>query len=522
MSADSSASDDLSNPINVMKCIGALSLLAFSISIVMGLIFNEETKISSLFHPVMAFCIIWASLIWLSMVEGGQASLVGLTPVRVELFKDTHPTTYKICKMVYEGDNFHRYLLGRQFMVVLLVFCINSSGSPLKGAELWGLPEIVTKIFLVSGLAMIFMTAMMAQLPPQVVASHQMLDFINNFFALFTVYVAMAVEFSGLLHASYVCQIIIHAFAGKPVESNEPPRTGFTLLFFWARCLMSCAVLGYCFAVTLAALFAGKTTMWEGVPPAVSVILFFVFMSIVGLLEGMQIAFFSVAKLRKEERGTSFLAQKVCEILFRGEGHNLPGFMIGRQLCVVSCFFVIARVTSLEIAPGESNVFNVSDNVQALFNTGLLGALITTIVGSIAWQLWASAFPIAFLGSPATYVFLRICLLLEATGVCSGAWVIGALVKKLMGAQRDEVYIGTAEERAANNMADNEENLQLGAGHIYKLPGFAENAPVVLKELMKSDQAVADYLYAMSSHMEKGSTQNDEATLKSVKSEEYA
>jgi hypothetical protein len=50
--------------------------------------------------------------------------------------------------------------------------------------------------------------------------------------------------------------------------------------------------------ITLGALFQGKTTMWEGVPETVSVIVFFI------LLEGMQIAFFAVAKLtlpRKNE-----------------------------------------------------------------------------------------------------------------------------------------------------------------------------------------------------------------------------
>merc|ERR1712232_364754 len=91
-----------------------------------------------------------------------------------------------------------------------------------------------------------------------------------------------------------------------------------------------------------------------------------------------------------------------------------------------------------------------SDSMQKLFETGLLGALIVTIVGSISWQLVASAFPIAFLSSPITYILLRWCLFLESTGICAGAWTIAAVHKKISGFQRDEVYIGTAEERAAN------------------------------------------------------------------------
>lgn len=64
---------------------------------------------------------------------------------------------------------------------------------------------------------------------------------------------------------------------------------------------MSCAALGYAFAVTLAALFQGKTTMWAGVPGFVSVIILFILMCFVGMMEGMQIALFAVLNMPEEE-----------------------------------------------------------------------------------------------------------------------------------------------------------------------------------------------------------------------------
>merc|ERR1711976_1010014 len=136
---------------------------------------------------------------------------------------------------------------------------------------------------------------------------------------------------------------------------------------------------------------------------------------------------------------------------------------IGRQLCVVSCMFFIARVTSLNIEPGMGeNIFGVSDSIQKFFNLGFLGALITTIVASIAWQLVASAFPIAMLSNPFTYILLRICLFLEAIGICNGAYVIAWIHKKIPGFQRDEFYIGTAEERREKAMADDKSALSVG------------------------------------------------------------
>ena len=70
-----------------------------------------------------------------------------------------------------------------------------------------------------------------------------------------------------------------------------------------------------------------------------------------------------------------------------------------------------------------------------------------------------------FLSTPITYILLHICLLLEATGICEGAWVIAAVHKKIAGFQYDEVYVGTAEERAANQHADHEENVK--PGHLF-------------------------------------------------------
>ena len=387
------------------------------------------------------------------------------------------------------------YSLASIFRVVLIVFVINQCGSPLSGSELWGLPTILTNIFLVTGLAMVLFTCVIGQLNSQVNGCHCMLDYVSNYLALGTLYVAMAIEFSGLLHASYLIQMLVAWLAGKPTQSQEEPRNAMQNIFFWGRCLMSLGILMFAFAVTITAVVQGKTTMWEGVPPAASIVIFFVLMSCVGLLEGMQIAFFAVIKITKEERGNSYFAKKVCDILFRGEGRNLPAFMVGRQICVVTIMFVVARITSLKIVPGEgNNLFGVSDTIQNLFNTGLLGALITTIVGSIAWQLVASAFPIAFLSNPMTYIFLRYCLLLEATGLCHGAWVLAEIHAKVAGFQRDEVYIGTAEERAAKNLADDEDQIHLGPGHPRKLPTAIDNAPESLKKLLKADPAVMSYI----------------------------
>ena len=485
---------DISDNLTLFKSVYSIGLLIFSISMIMGLIFTGQTKISSEVSPILAFCVIWFAVIWLTMVEGGQASMVGLAPVNPELYKVSHKTSHSLCKYCFTGDNLDRYLLGRQFLVVLTVFAINMSGGPTKGAALWGLPDWIVGIFLGSGLAMILFTCMVGQLNSQVNASLCMLDYINNYFMSAVFWVSMAIEFSGLLHASYVLQYIVCYLAKEPVVSKEPPRTAIASIFFWLRCVFSVVTLFFALVVTFTALFEGKTTVWDGIPPAAAMVIFVFLAGVVGMLEAMQIAFFAVAKICAKDRGSNIFARKTAHLLFSGDAHNLPAFMVGRQLCVVSCMFFVARVTSIEIAPGETNIFGVSDGVQKLFDTGLLGALALTIAGSIAWQLVASCFPITFMRSPITYALLRICLLLEGTGICQGAWVIADIHKAFAGFKRDEEYIGTAEERAGLNMKDDNTVLEYGPGHIVKLPNFIDHAPDSLKALMQSDANVAEFV----------------------------
>ena len=465
----------MADTLTFLKNAYSSCLLIFSIVLLSGLIFARQTPLSTEIHPAIAYLILWIAIAWLSVVEGAQASFVGLAPVNRELYEESHPLAFKCTSHCHSGDNLRRYLLGRQFMVVLFVFTVNLAGTPLPGAELWGLPQVVVDIFLVSSVAMILFTCMVGQLNSQVNAALCMLDYINSWTSLLSLYVAMIIEFSGILHVSYLIQTLALTVYGKKVESFEEDRNMVQNVFFWFRVAMSTALLCFSLAVTLEALFLEQTIMWDGTRGWGTLVLLFALMSVVGWLEGMQIAFFGVAKLPPSQRGTSECAKRTCALLFKGDGRNLASFTIGRQLCVVTFFFIIARITTPNVSDEEENIFGVNDMTQKFFNTGIFGVIITTLLGSLFWQLLASAFPIAFLSNPLTYVFLRMCLFLEATGIASGSWVLATIYKRIANFQRDEEYIGTAEERAKQNLRDNPAILRLGPGQPVKLPGFYES-----------------------------------------------
>jgi len=508
-----------------IKIAISLFLVTFSVVIVLGLISTGNTQFARDIHPVAAGVILWTLIIWMSMVEGGQCSMVGLPPIDRELYRESHPITYKIAGWGHKGDNLDRYLMGRQFMVIFINFTIGLCGAPIDGSlPVLGLPPWIITIFCGSGIAMVLQNVIIGQLTSQVNASHCMLDYINTHFMTFTYFFAAGIEVTGVMHVSYLIRFMAYWAAGKPVESNEPPKSGFTLIFFWGRVLFSTAVLGFAIAVTCDALFRGKTSLWDGVPSIVGLVLFFVLMSAIGLLEGMQIAFFTVSHLPKSERGESSMALKTCDCLFRNGGKNLPGFMCGRQMTVTLCFFVIARVTTINVAIGEEpNIFGVSDWVQAMFNLGFMGAITTTILGSIAWQLVASSFPVAFLSNPIVYIFLQAALFLEATGICSAAWFFAVLQRKAMKYELDEIYVGTPEERAAKGYADDEnvnDHLDLGTNIVQHAVGrhtiTREYMDLVQESFANQREKVMDNITELRKHIKSAESEEEKAIFEAA------
>lgn len=69
------------------------------------------------------------------MMEGGQGCLVGLQPIEKSKYAKSHPITLQNTLLSHKGDNMERFIVGRQFLVVLVVFLINMIGTPIVGAD---------------------------------------------------------------------------------------------------------------------------------------------------------------------------------------------------------------------------------------------------------------------------------------------------------------------------------------------------------------------------------------------------
>jgi len=423
------------------KYLYSLVLVGFCIVLVMAGIFQKESTATRDFniHPAAAFLLFGILILWLAMMEGGQGCLVGLQPINKTDYATSHPITLKNTQIAHKGDNMDRFIVGRQFLVVLVIFLINMCGSAVEDADPLGLPNGVNAVFLGNGVALMITTIVLGQLTSQLNAAVCMLDFIDNYFMLFTTYVSLFIEASGLLHAVYPVQIVFAKMSGRSIESFEEPRSALQNIFFWGRVCMSTGILAFALAVTLEALVKGQSGMWEGVPISVSIIIFFLLMCVVGLMDGMQIAAFALINMKEEELKMHKVAFSNCQLMFKGQ--NLQSFLIGRQVFVAALMFIVAKIATISIKDGENNIFGVPDGFQKFLDTGLLGAVVLTIIGSLIWRIIASSVPLAFMSNPAIYVIIRICLVIEAIGICSAAWVFARIHKPLARYKEDEYYL---------------------------------------------------------------------------------
>jgi hypothetical protein len=437
--------------LTIFRPFYSLTLLIFSITIITTLIFTRQTQLSKSSHPLVAIALIWFLLIWLAMMEGGQASLVGLSSINRKLYAESHPKALKSTSLVHNGGNMERFIVGRQFQVVLVVFLINLSGAALPGSEVLALPNVLNSIFVESGLAMILFTVVVGQLTAQVNATNCMLDVINNYFTVYLVtYASLWIEFSGLLHFVYLVHFIFSKVSGKPLTPNESPRSILQAIFFWSRVTFSCIVLGFAFAVVLYGIFHNQTTVWVGFPPILSATVCFLLIILSGLMEGMQIAILAALKLPSEELAQHPVVLKNCELTFQST--NLQAFLIGRQILVTACMFLVARIITLDMIPGrDETIFGISDVDfhEKFLNSNILGAIITTVTASLIWRVIASSSPILFLSNPMIYGIIRLCLIMEASGLCSAAWTLARIHKTVTGLRPDEEYIGILDDMQA-------------------------------------------------------------------------
>ena len=156
----------LSVMLDGIKCLASMAFLVSCIYVCTAAIITRQTVGTELYSEAGLFgylTVFWILILWLAEMEGSQSCLVGLQPVPKELFQVSHPLAYKSTLLAHWGDNMERFIVGRQFLIVFVVFVTNSMAATKPIVSVWGLNDRITHLLLDSGIAVTANAVMLGQ-----------------------------------------------------------------------------------------------------------------------------------------------------------------------------------------------------------------------------------------------------------------------------------------------------------------------------------------------------------------------
>eukprot|EP01090_Pellita_catalonica_P019699 TRINITY_DN6786_c0_g1_i1.p1 TRINITY_DN6786_c0_g1~~TRINITY_DN6786_c0_g1_i1.p1 ORF type:complete len:283 (+),score=37.84 TRINITY_DN6786_c0_g1_i1:297-1145(+) len=125
-----------------------------------------------------------------------------------ETYKKSHPRAYRIALVAFKKEhergrnqNVERFLMGRQVLVVLIVFFL----AKLTTIEDLGVANsTLEKVFLDSGLMGALIVVVFGQLTPQIFAAKFPIAFMQIPGMIFVLGLCMGIEYIGLTHTTYI------------------------------------------------------------------------------------------------------------------------------------------------------------------------------------------------------------------------------------------------------------------------------------------------------------------------------
>jgi hypothetical protein len=160
-------------------------------------------------HIVGVFVIFCCCILFLALLEGLQvAILVRETKDPDENnYKETHPRAYALMTRATHEKNVRRFLIGRQFFVIFVVFLINQC-TIFPDVQKFGFNPVLWFFVVQLGLPTALNVLCFAQLPAQLLGNQDPMLFMNRPGPRFTLEVCLFTEMTGIAHFSWVATAI--------------------------------------------------------------------------------------------------------------------------------------------------------------------------------------------------------------------------------------------------------------------------------------------------------------------------
>ena len=161
--------------------------------------------------PAIAVFLIYSGcILFLAFLEGLQVAMLVAEESDLTPFAESKPRACALMKRANTGKNVRRFLIGRQFFVIFIVFLINQC-TIFPDISHLGIPDVIWFILVQLGLPTALNVLCFAQLPAQLLGNQDPMMFMNRPGPFFTLEVCLFTEMTGIAHFAWVATSISKA-----------------------------------------------------------------------------------------------------------------------------------------------------------------------------------------------------------------------------------------------------------------------------------------------------------------------
>nr|AOW69275.1 silicon transporter [Ochromonas distigma] len=152
---------------------------------------------------IVVFIIYCCCICFLSYLEGSQVAILVAEEYDLKKYEQSHPRAYALMVRAKTEKNVRRYLIGRQFLVIFVVFLINQCTIFPEISQL-GIDDAAWFIFIQLGLPTALNVLCFAQLPAQLLGNQDPMMYMNRYGPRATMEFCIYAEMTGIAHFSWV------------------------------------------------------------------------------------------------------------------------------------------------------------------------------------------------------------------------------------------------------------------------------------------------------------------------------
>lgn len=425
---------------------GSIAVVLLLIVIFIGII-NEYCTLK--IHPAGNFVILFFSLLLLAYVEALHYGVVAIEKWDMSIYAERFPRAVKCHSLVDTPEKVKKFLVGRQFFVIFVVFLIAQITTfESMPEDFAGMPKVLNLILLQTGLPGVALTLTFGQLVSQIYVEEFTLQFLNLIGCEFVIRLSLFAEFIGICNFSWLlfnnsskicCSKVrkiqksldsakstdtLQVEPTSPTErirgpdyDNGIPEKSFSVweLFknTWSSAVTIGSIIIVCYGIGM-----GGYTLPVNIPGAI--IIGIILLVVLFYLEGLMIAIVGTQYWDPEVfRNVYPRAYKLHRVMNQPE--NVKRFIIGRQFFCVYTNFILAQLCHYK----HLHVDGIPLGLEWLFfKSGFPGVFIILAFSQLVPELLAAEYPLRFMNLPGSYMIAMISLFFDSWGVGHCGWTI--------------------------------------------------------------------------------------------------